>query len=224
MKTTFLQSSLILFLLIFSVTTSFGVALYPAAGIAANYSDAPATPELIKGPAVVCTGSTVAYSVEPVGGALSYTWTIPNSWTIIAGQGTSQISVAVGSNGGAVSVQAMNNYGASGSRQLQVTIASAPSRPNAIDGPVSLCGASKATYRVQPLIEGMAYNWALPAGWAIVSGQGTGEIEVEATAGKGTISVTAGNMCGQSMPVTLSVSVTPAIMNNLLPASQAICK
>ncbi|MBD1397338.1 T9SS type A sorting domain-containing protein [Pontibacter sp. JH31] len=129
----------------------------------------------------------------------------------------------VGKNAGVISVLTMNSYGTSGIRQLQVEVTNVPAQPEAIVGPASLCGVGKATYRVQPFVGGIAYQWSLPTGWAVISGQGTGEIEVEAGAGKGTISVTTGNACGQSAQATLVITITPAIANNLIPANQTVC-
>ena len=45
-------------------------------------TSAPAQPAQIYGPATaVCQNSTILYTVTPVKGATSYTWTIPSGWT-----------------------------------------------------------------------------------------------------------------------------------------------
>ncbi len=57
-------------------------------------NDAPHRPAAINGPiTVTCNSHSVVYSVIPVAGATSYTWTVPTGSTIISGQGTSSIEV-----------------------------------------------------------------------------------------------------------------------------------
>ncbi|NNC95803.1 MAG: hypothetical protein HKN92_09600 [Chitinophagales bacterium] len=56
----------------------------------------------------ICAGDTAeTYSISPVSGATSYTWTVPAGATIVSGQGTISISVDWGSNGGDVCVNAV---------------------------------------------------------------------------------------------------------------------
>lgn len=71
----------------------------------------PPQPTTINGNAVVCAGSTVVYSVSPVPGATSYTWTLPGGWTGIST--TNTISVIAGTSSGQIAVAAKNCCGAS---------------------------------------------------------------------------------------------------------------
>ncbi len=82
----------------------------------------PAAPGAINGNAVVCAGSTVVYSVSPVPGATSYTWTLPGGWTGVST--TNSISVTVGSSSGQIGVAAKNCCGGSQPVTLDISVSS----------------------------------------------------------------------------------------------------
>lgn len=71
----------------------------------------PPQPTTINGNAVVCAGSTVVYSVNPVPGATSYTWNLPGGWT--GTSTTNTISVITGTSSGQIAVASKNCCGAS---------------------------------------------------------------------------------------------------------------
>lgn len=80
----------------------------------------PSAPTAVNGNAAVCAGSTVVYSVSPVAGATSYTWTLPGGWT---GTSTSNtISATIGSSSGQVAVAAKNCCGSSQPVTLDVNV------------------------------------------------------------------------------------------------------
>jgi beta-glucanase (GH16 family) len=60
---------------------------------------------------------------------------------------------------------------------------------------------------------GGTYNWSVPSGATIVSGQGTNQISVNFGAASGNISCTVNNACGTSTRV-LAVIVTPNVLKN----------
>jgi gliding motility-associated-like protein len=88
----------------------------------AKYSPCPslAAPASIGGNSSVCAGSTNNYSISPVAGAVSYTWTLPSGWTG-SSTGTS-INCTAGNNGGVILVVANNNCGPASSQSLNVTV------------------------------------------------------------------------------------------------------
>lgn len=184
----------------------------------------PATPGAIGGPAKVCPGQDhTFYSVEAVAGAISYRWSVPDSWVITAGQATTQISVIAGSKGGVISVVAENNDGVSGARELAVQLDNPPVQPGAITGPSALCAGSRAKYKVEATVDARPYVWSIPAGWVIVSGQGTSEVEILTANVGGVVRVTAANACGQSAASQLAVTVYPPVSNNQVQGEQALC-
>lgn len=74
----------------------------------------PDNPVVINGLASVCyKQSNVRYNVEPVPGAKTYTWTVPDKASIISGQGTTAIFVKFATTSGNVTVKANNDCGSS---------------------------------------------------------------------------------------------------------------
>jgi hypothetical protein len=85
-------------------------------------SGKPAAVGLISGLASVCAKQkNVTYSVSPVEGATSYTWTVPSQSIITSGQGTTSIVVTFASKGGNVTVTAKNSCGST-TRSLAVNV------------------------------------------------------------------------------------------------------
>ena len=165
----------------------------------------PAIPGSISGNTSVCQSSSQIYSISPVSGATSYTWTLPSGWT---GSSTSNtINTTAGSTGGTISVTANNSCGKSLAQTLAVTVNNPPSQPGNISGNTTVCQNSSQTYSISPVSGASSYTWTLPAGWLGTST--TTSIIASVGSSGGTISVTANNTCGSSTPRTLSVSVNP---------------
>jgi hypothetical protein len=80
-----------------------------------------------------------------------------------------------------------------------------PNQPEPITGSTSVCQGTSQNYYVVSVIGASSYTWTLPAGWLGASTVNS----ITATAGTsgGTISVTANNSCGSSVPRTVSVGV-----------------
>ena len=74
----------------------------------------PAAAGSIIGPASpVCAGTSLTYHVDPVPGALNYSWTVPTGWTITSGEGTTSITVTSGAaaQNGNIAVVTSNGCG-----------------------------------------------------------------------------------------------------------------
>jgi hypothetical protein len=115
-----------------SFSNSYGIdTLKVRAGNSCNYSayrtlvvrGKPATPGIISGPSTACNGQTgVNFSIIPVSGATSYTWTRPTGTIITSGQGTNSATMTFGPNSGDVKVKALNSCGTSGNSIKPVTV------------------------------------------------------------------------------------------------------
>ncbi len=80
----------------------------------------PRQPGDIIGPEFVCAGSSEVYSIPKVTGATSYIWTLPDGW---AGSSTSDsIAVASGTEGGLITVMAINGCDSSVIQSFEVGI------------------------------------------------------------------------------------------------------
>ena len=181
----------------------------------------PAQPGTISGNANPCPGSQT-YSVSPVTGAASYTWTVPAGWTITGGQGTTSVTATSTSAAGSVTVTANNSCGvASAVRTFTATPLTSPAVPG---GPVSVCASSAGNgYSVPAVAGATTYTWTVPAGWAITAGQGTTAITVTAAAGNtsGSVSVSAGNSCQTSGSTALAVTGSNAVPSVSIGSSSA---
>ena len=81
---------------------------------------APNQPDPITGDTVFCAGTSTAYSIAPVAGATSYTWTLPSGWT--GSSSTNSITITSNSTSGYITVTADNLCGSSPPESLYVTV------------------------------------------------------------------------------------------------------
>lgn len=167
-----------------------------------RYSNAPTQPGTITGlKQGVCPNSTHTYSIAPVNNATGYTWTAPTNATIVSGQGTTEVTVSYGPNfgtTGTLSVRSFNCIGNSSNRNQ--TIQRTPTTPSTISSVTQVCpNAQGVTFSVtnEP---NYGYNWVVPPGCTIVSGQGTHSIVVNWGATSGTIAVQSTVSCGSVSP------------------------
>ena len=187
------------------VTTATGCTVTSASTFTVN--TAPATPGAITGNTSICSNSSNTYSVTAVGGAATYTWSLPATWT--GTSTTNSISTTAGTSSGTVSVTANNTCGNSSPATLAVNVTTAaPATPGAISGNTSICANSGNTYSITPVGGATSYTWSLPGGWTGTST--TNSITTTANAAGGTVSVTANNICGSSAPATLVVTINTA--------------
>jgi gliding motility-associated-like protein len=101
--------------------------------------------------------------------------------------------------------------------------------PNVIVGPSTVCaGATGVVYHTAPVAGAIAYQWIVPAGATIVSGQGDTTITVNfGTATAGNIVVNSFNGCnysttGSVLPIILPAQLTPSVTITANP-SGSIC-
>jgi PKD repeat protein len=188
----------------------------------------PAVPGVISGGnAGACAGNTVAYNISAVPFASAYEWTTPINSTILSGQGTTSISVSYNAGTGAsgtVRVRAINCRGNSNYSSLNVY--GAPGTPAAIIGTATgVCAGSTQTYSISAVNGATTYNWTVPAGCIINSGQGTTSIMVTFNGAfvSGTLAVTAGSVCGTSAQRTLAISAALATLPNIVGQSGNLC-
>jgi hypothetical protein len=157
----------------------------------------PAVPGTISGSAVVCSGSTGIYSISPVSGATSYTWTVPSGTVINSGQGTTSINVTFGSNSGNISVTANNACGSSAPNGLAVTVDQMPVvnlGPN-----ITQCGTSVVLNAGNP---GASYLWSSAATTQTINVNISGTYSVVVTSPGG---------CSASGSVNVTLNTPPVV-------------
>lgn len=162
----------------------------------------PGTASAISGNTTVCQGEAgVAYSVSPISGASTYSWSVPSGATINTGQGTLNITVdfGTGASAGNISVAGQNSCGSGTAYNKAITVNTLPGATGIIFGPTSACqGENGVIFSVSPISGASTYTWTFPSGTSIVSGVNTNSVTLNfsASATDGTVDVVGYNGCG----------------------------
>lgn len=195
-------------------------------------------PGPIIGSATFCDFATETYSINPQGTnpETTYVWSVPAGATIVSGQGTTTILVAFANNSGNISVDVSNLcqtinvslpvaatscifYGGGDNDGFSVAQQCASNLnggsvfiPAPIVGVTATCNFSTEAYSITVAgsLPTTVYNWSVPAGASIVSGQGTTSILVALGNTNGNISVDVSNEC-ETINVSLPVMVANCI-------------
>jgi hypothetical protein len=170
----------------------------------------PASAGAISGTTTICSGSTNTYSITPVAGATSYSWTLPGFWS--GTSTTNSITTTASGTSGPVSVVVNNGCGSSAPQTLAVIVNTVPVSPGTIAGTTTICSGSNNIYSIADVPDATSYTWTLPGGWSGTST--TDSITTIASDTSGTISVTANNSCGSSTPQTLAIVVNTVPVNS----------
>ena len=127
------------------------------------------------------------------------------------------MTVSFGANfgtSGVLSVKSVNCIGSSSNRNL--TIQRNPAQPSAIQSVSSVCPNATGVVFSVTNVPQYTYNWVVPNGCAIVSGQGTNTVVVNWGASSGSIAVQASVPCG-GLSVFRSKFISVVSCNSGLP-------
>jgi len=164
------------------------------------------------GNAKVCKGSTVTYTVPAVSGATSYRWTYSGKGVSISGT-TNSASVTIGTSflAGTLSVEAMNSYGASPARSMDLSLGAVPAQPGAFTASSAVvCQNTTKVYTIPTVTDATGYSWSYSGTGGSITGTGLSvSVVYGATASSGVLSVKAVGSCGTSVSRDVSVSVIP---------------
>jgi hypothetical protein len=92
---------------------------------------------------------------------------------------------------------------------VYVTLITTPAAPGTISGNTAPCAGATESYAIGTVPGATTYNWTVPAGASILSGQTTSVISVLWGTTPGNVAVTAGNSCGNSTASQLPVIPAP---------------
>ena len=170
----------------------------------------------ISGTTAVCGLSSSTYTVAAVANATDYVWTFPSGLSVYNSAGNSVVvNIDALFRDGAITVKATNGCQVS---DIKTIVLTRKPKVSTINGPYSTCGITTGTY-VANTLTGATYNWSVPAGINITSGQGTSTIQVSYDPNyvTGNITVTATNSCGTSDELVYRVTSIqmPTIINGL---------
>jgi sugar lactone lactonase YvrE len=173
----------------------------------------PAQPEAFtNGNNKPCKATSEFYTVPAVNGVTTYRWTYSGEGATITGTGNS-VNVAFSSTftTGTLSVEAMNAYGASPKRSIDIIIGTSPAQPGAftMSSPVVCQGFSK-TYSIASVADASGYLWSYSGIGASISGSTTSvSLTYGTSATSGVLSVKSVGACGNSAERTMNVTVIP---------------
>jgi len=162
----------------------------------------PSAAGLISGNTDVCQSTNgVHYIVSAIPNATGYNWTLPSGATIASGSNTNSITVNYSSTAvsGNITVNGTNSCGSGTSSSIYINVNSLPAAAGSITGSTSVCqGQSNVAYSINPVSGATSYEWTIPAGASIISGNNTNTITVNfsTTASSGNFQVRAVNACG----------------------------
>lgn len=165
----------------------------------------PIAANVIAGPTTVCSNSVVTYTTSNISYADSCIWSVPNGATILNGQGTTSITVHMGSTSGAVGVYGKNDCGSGQPTTINVTVNPAPIFTTTAN-PADICAGSSTTLSVNTTAS--AYAWS--------GGGNTQSITVSPVSTTTyQVTVTGSNTCTATGNVTVNVHSLPAVSLNL---------
>ncbi|TAH42926.1 MAG: T9SS type A sorting domain-containing protein [Bacteroidetes bacterium] len=168
----------------------------------------------ISGAPGICLNSCgLVFTVPPVSGATSYSWTLPQGAT---GSSTSNSITLCFDNtysGGFLCVTPENTCGNGDESCVNIPIVTIrPAQPGFIAGNPNPCGPGIYTYSIPPSANASNYVWSVTgSGVSILSGQGTNSVQVSfpATFGQCVIGVYASNCIGVTSKRTTTLTGIP---------------
>lgn len=181
------------------------------AALTVTLSPAVASPAAITGSGLVCARQQgVVYSIAPVNGATSYSWTPPPGATLASSNGSSSVSLNFGDSAGAIKVSALFACGASAPTSLAVSLKAATPSAGALSGPAAVCaGAAGVVYLVTAQSAFTGYDWTVPSGATKVAGTDSNALAVNFGTTAGSVTVTPKGTCGDGPASSKSVGINP---------------
>lgn len=182
-------------------------------------------PQLVGGPitgnaAPCASGQTETYTVDPVAGAVNYSWSLPNGWQIVSGELTNSVTITTGTTNGTIYYyieDACGNYWYGGN--IEVTV-SEPIQPVINYSGAACMGFDYAfgSYTDDNLT---GSTWTVPSGWTQVP---SGVFGISGVIGNdpGTITVVNENACGTSPMASLDFTFGPPATPVLNPSSSTM--
>jgi hypothetical protein len=168
----------------------------------------------INGPPNPCFSPDI-YTYYTESGMSNYVWTVSAGGSIYSGQGTSMLKVIWNTTGmQTITLSYTSQFGCNMINPYvkNIMVNPVPNPAGTITGTSSVCaGATLITYTTTSVLNASSYEWTVPSGATIASGNGTLSIAVNfgASAVSGDVTVAGVNNCGPGIPSVLAVTVNP---------------
>jgi len=210
---------------IISVTANNPCGSSPTQTLAFTVNSNPLRPDFISGNDTICQDIPEIYSITPIPGATTYTWSVPGGWWVLNGSSWgysptpysiiapfNSITVKSPGKSGNILVTADNECGSSDYQTIAITVIQStvtPPQSIAINGNIVASIGDTLTYSINPVNGLSVYNWSLNGGGTIATGQNTNSITVNwQTPGVYILSVNGTNYCGSSIQQKINIKVT----------------
>jgi hypothetical protein len=92
-------------------------------------------------------------------------------------------------------------------KSITITVNPKPSTPVTVSVPSKICKQSTIQLTVGEVKNATSYKWTVPAGWSIVSGQGTRTVRIKVGNASANVNVAAVNSCGTSANFAKKITV-----------------
>lgn len=172
----------------------------------------PLDAKLITGSNVVCRNSEAEYHAQTIDYADKYVWELPKGFTISSGLGSADITVNVGpdAESGEIKVYGENSCGVGASSSIYVEVTKPIDEGGEISSPLYVCeNTAMFQLSVSEVTGATNYEWSLPTGYTITSGQGTRSIlvTIDEYAVSSTVSVVPYNACMEAKPISKFITI-----------------
>ncbi|MCU0417224.1 MAG: T9SS type A sorting domain-containing protein [Cytophagaceae bacterium] len=160
-------------------------------------------------------GQNVVFTAIPSSGGSTPTYVWRKNSTIIPSATSSLYSTNSLINGDVIQVTMTSSLscatGSPASTSVTMSIQANPSFSSSISGPGSVtANQQNVTFNV-PNQTGMTYQWTVPPGATIISGQGTSSVTIDFGSTGGTVSVIETNPAGQTNVLNLPIGIATSI-------------
>jgi large repetitive protein len=153
---------------------------------------------------ICADNNIIEYNIEPVRNATSYSWTTSVPGAVVDNQGPKAIITFPFFSKGSVTVQALGACPVSG---RSINIYSSGQVPDSIRGPKLVCAGSVQNFSVDVVEGATHYDWTVPEGSIINSGDGSPSINVTIGQVGGMVTVRASSECDAGAPVSKELQV-----------------
>jgi uncharacterized protein (TIGR02145 family) len=92
-------------------------------------------------------------------------------------------------------------------KSITITVNPKPAKPASVSVPSKICKQSTIQLTVGEVKSATSYKWTVPAGWSIVSGQGTRTVRIKVGKASANVNVAAVNSCGTSANYAKMITV-----------------